>query len=284
MKKPFYHFVIPGLLVLSLFSFRLYADDDPIRLISTDAFVTELLFSLNADEYLVAVDVTSKLPDDYRPLANIGYHRTLSAEAILNLRPTQVIGSEFIGPPEVLSVLHHADINLIQLPSALTAEQLRSNITTLAKTVSRQKSATQLLEHMGMQMKLLQEKPLKNTRMAFLLSISPDTLRLAGNNTNGNAFIALTQADNVAAFNNYQNVSAESLLALKPEIIVVAGRDPENAVAEVLAANPILKHTPAGQNAQIIAIDGNTLVAGLSPSAIDEALILVNSIEARIPR
>ena len=107
MKKLFYRFIIPCLLVLSLFSFRLHAGDTPIRLISTDAFVTELLFSLNADQYLVGVDVTSKLPPGYRPLANIGYHRTLSAEAILNLRPTQVIGSEFIGPQEVLLSLIH---------------------------------------------------------------------------------------------------------------------------------------------------------------------------------
>ena len=137
---------------------------------------------------------------------------------------------------------------------------------------------------MDMQLKLLKEKPLTHTRMAFLLSISPDTLRLAGNDTNGNAFIELTQADNVAAFNNYQNVSAESLLALKPEVIVVAGRDPKSAVAEVLAAHPTLKHTPAGKNAKIIAIDGSSLIAGLSLSAIEEALILVNAIKARIPQ
>ena len=278
MKKT----LLPILFSLSLLAAPSHADNSrpaTPRLISTDAFVTELLFALNADQHLIAVDVTSKLPADYRPLANIGYHRTLSAEGILNLQPTQVIGSEHIGPPAVLSALKQASVEVLKLPSALSSEQLRSNINTLAKVVDRKDNAQQILAQMDVQLKLLQQHTLANQRIAFLLSMDPSRLRLAGSNTSGDALIGLTQGSNVATFNNYRSVSAESLLALAPDIIFVAGRSADSAVDELLSANPILKHTPAGKNGNIITVDGRTLIAGLSPAAVNEALALVKRIK-----
>ncbi|MEH6357841.1 MAG: ABC transporter substrate-binding protein [Pseudomonadales bacterium] len=277
MKK----LLLPILFSLSLLTASSHAENSrpaAPRLISTDAFITELLFALDADQHLIAVDVTSKLPANYRPLANIGYHRTLSAEGILNLQPTQVIGSEHIGPPAVLSALNKANVEVLKLPSALSSEQLRSNIHTLAEVVDRKDNAEKLLALMDSQLNLLKQNTLANQRIAFLLSMDPSKLRLAGSNTSGDALIGLTQGSNVATFNNYRNVSAESLLALAPDIIVVAGRNADSAVNEVLAANPILKYTPAGKNSNIIAVDGSTLIAGLSPAAIDEALVLVKRI------
>ena len=135
------------------------------------------------------------------------------------------------------------------------------------------------LTQMDAQLNLLQQHTLTNQRIAFLLSMNPSKLRLAGSNTSGDALISLTQGSNVATFNNYRSVSAESLLALTPDIIVIAGRDADSAVDEVLAANPILKYTPAGKNGNILAVDGNTLITGLSPAAIDEALALVKRVK-----
>lgn len=278
MNKSFTRSLVFALCCFSLSSGQVLAETTTPRLISADAFVTELLFSLDADRYLVAVDVTSVLPKNYRPVANIGYHRTLSAEGILNLNPTQVIGSEFMGPPAVISALHQADVDLIQLPSALTPKQLKNNITILAKTVFREEKATHLLEKIDIQLNSIQQQALTGKRIAFLLSMDPSKLRLAGSGTSGGALINLIDGSNVATFNNYQNVSTESILALKPDIIIVAGRTQSNAVKEILAANPVLKFTPAGQTSQIIAIDGSALIAGLSPAAIDEALVLVKAI------
>jgi len=248
------------------------------RLISTDAFTTELLFALEADHQLIAVDVTSKLPADYRKLANIGYHRTLSAEGILNLRPTRIIGSEHMGPPTVLSALEQANIDVLKLPAALSSEQLSSNISVLARAVSREHKAQQLLAQLDTQLQQLQQYSLNNQRIAFVFALDANKLRLAGSHTNGDALIALTQGSNVADFENYRSVSAESLLALAPDIIIITGRNADSGIDDVLVANPILKHTPAGKNNNIVAVDGNTLIAGLSPAAVDQALAVAKRV------
>lgn len=277
MKKLFRQLFFTALIAAITCNASAKADNN--RIISTDGFVTELLFALKADQDLVAVDVTSHLPEGYRKLANIGYHRTLSAEGILSLQPTQVIGSEFMGPKAVISALEQARVDLIQLPSALTPQQLRSNVNHLAKALSEQAQGEILISQIDNQLKRLQKNKLANKRIAFLLSMEPDKPRLAGANTSGDALIRLLGGSNVANFENYRNISAESLLTLKPDILLVAGRQQDSAVSELLSTNPVLKHTPAGKSSNILAVNGSTLIAGLSIAALDEALKLTEQIK-----
>ena len=244
------------------------------RLISTDAGATELIFSLGLDKQLVAIDVTSHLPKGHKELPNIGYHRNLSAEGLLSLQPTAVIGSEFMGPPPVIGALQQAKVQLVRLPGAKNSEQLRSNITELASALNQQKRGEHLLQEVDEQLSALKNLPLENKKIAFLLSMDTAKLRLAGQGSSGVALIDLLGGKSVANFNNYQTVSAESLMAMQPDIILVAGKNQQTAADELLKANPILLHSPAGLNGRIIAVDGSTLVAGLSVSAIEEALRL----------
>lgn len=52
------------------------------RIVSAGSAVTELVFALEQQQQLVAVDVTSSLPANMA-LPKVGYHRQLSAEGIL---------------------------------------------------------------------------------------------------------------------------------------------------------------------------------------------------------
>lgn len=63
------------------------------RIVSAGSAVTELMLALGAEKQLVAVDVTSEVPDSLS-LPTIGYHRRLAAEGLLALNPTQLIGSD----------------------------------------------------------------------------------------------------------------------------------------------------------------------------------------------
>lgn len=259
------------------------ANSEPQRLISTDAGATELIFSLGLEKSLVAVDVTSQLPKDHQPLPNIGYHRNLSAEGLLSLEPTTVIGSEFMGPPPVVSALQQARVQLVRLPSAKTSAQLRSNIDELAAALQQNERGKALIKHLDQQLSALHDLPLKGQKIAFLLSVDTAKLRLAGTGSSGVALINLLAGNSVAEFNNYQTVSAESLMAMQPDIILVAGKNISTAVDELLAANPILLHSPAGLNQRIIAVNGSTLVAGLSVAAVDEALRLAKQLNQQAP-
>lgn len=252
------------------------------RVISTDSFVTELVTSLGQQERLIAIDVTSRQPPGVDTLPNIGYHRNLSAEGLLSLRPTLVIGSQHIGPPNVIQALAAANIPLIRLPSAQSIAQLENNINTLALALARPNKGSELVQNLHATRQKLDALSLslsfKKKRVAFLLSMSPDKLRLAGLGTSGQAFIQLLGATNVANFENYQNVSAESLLAMQADIILVAGRSPSTAVETLLSAHPVIAFSTAAKSKAVLSLDGSTLVAGLSLAAVEDALRILQKL------
>ncbi len=286
ISQPFMFFIRKTKTITVLASLQLlllavpmsaYAED-PLRVISTDAGVTELIFALGLDKSLVAVDVTSQLPEGYPALPNIGYHRTLSAEGLLSLNPTMVIGSEHTGPASVMTALRQAQVKFVKMDSARNIAQLRDNVLALSAALNQTEKGQALLSSVDKKLATIDQHYMAAERVAFLLSMDDSKLRLAGRGTSGDAFIHLLKADNVAEFDNYRNISAESLLEMQPEVIIVAGRTVQHAVQSLLEANPVLAHTPAGMQQRIVAIDGATLVAGLSVSALDEAIRLMQQL------
>ncbi|MBU2964263.1 ABC transporter substrate-binding protein [Amphritea sp. 2_MG-2023] len=270
-------FICIKLMLITAVPLSVYAEQ-PMRVISTDAGVTELMFALGLDKQLIAVDVTSQLPPDYPKLANIGYHRTLSAEGLLSLNPTVVIGSEHTGPENVLMALKQANVKFVPLNSAKTGQQLEDNILQLSAALNQTDKGQALLASVNGKLAKIEQHHLAGERVAFLLAMDETKLRLAGRGTSGDAFIQLMKAENVAGFDNYRNISAESLLEMQPTIIIVAGRTADTAVPKLLAANAVLAHTPAGKQQRIVAVDGASLVVGLSVSAIDEAIRLTQQL------
>ena len=262
------------ILLLSVLS----AAEAETRLVSTDAQATELIFALGADQDLVAVDVTSHLPEGYRSLKNVGYHRNLSAEGMLSLQPTLVIGSEHMGPSTVLDTLRQANVTLLQLPAPYSVTQLQENIRRVAKQLQNTEAISRIEKKVQQHLDQLHTHNLEDRRGVFLLMMDARKLRLAGKGTTGAAFIQLTGGSNAATFDNYRDVSAESLLAMDPDFIILASQETSGLTQQFLEANPILSHSRAARENKIVSMDGSTLVAGLSLSAISEAGRIVNQI------
>ena len=58
------------------------------RLVSLSKQYSEIIYALGAQKDLVAVDLSSTYPPEIKSLPTVGYHRALSAEGILSVRPT----------------------------------------------------------------------------------------------------------------------------------------------------------------------------------------------------
>jgi len=71
---------------------------------------TEIIWALGAQDHIVAVDLSSTYPPDVRSLPTVGYHRALSAEGILSMKPTLIISDGNIGPPAVVDQLKSLNI------------------------------------------------------------------------------------------------------------------------------------------------------------------------------
>ncbi len=244
------------------------ASSVPQRLVSTDAAATEILQLLGAAHRLVAVDSSSELPAD-GALPRLGYHRALSAEGLIALAPDLVIGSEHMGPPHVLRSLASAGVPVLQLPSPDNLGTLLTNIGAIAEATGSGGGVVlaRRLQNNGEQ---LAAQALSGQQAAFLLRAEGGKLRLAGAGTAGAGFIELLGAANVAAHANYRSVTPEALLALSPDLLILADTEAAGR-KDFLARYPVLRFSPAVREGRLFAVDASTLVAGISVAAVAEA-------------
>ncbi len=77
----------------------------PQRIVCIGAAYNEMIYALGAQANLVGVDYSSTYPPEIKKLPTVGYHRALSAEGILSLRPTLIIDDNNIGPDNVVRQL-----------------------------------------------------------------------------------------------------------------------------------------------------------------------------------
>jgi iron complex transport system substrate-binding protein len=80
------------------------------RIVCISKQYSEIIYALNAQSDIVAVDVSSTYPPEIKKLPTVGYHRALSAEAILGMKPTLILQDNNIGPEHVVKQLNDLKI------------------------------------------------------------------------------------------------------------------------------------------------------------------------------
>ena len=71
---------------------------------------TEIIWALGAQDAVVGVDYSSTWPPEVKKVTTVGYHRALSTEGILSLKPTVIVTDGNIGPPTVVEQLKQLNI------------------------------------------------------------------------------------------------------------------------------------------------------------------------------
>ncbi|HFQ4899928.1 TPA: hemin ABC transporter substrate-binding protein [Vibrio vulnificus] len=246
------------------------------RIISAGSAVTELILALHAEQSLVAVDVTSQLPEG-QPLPKIGYHRRLSAEGLLALSPTKLIGSDEMGPAPVLQQLKSTGVDIEVVNTQTNVDGLKARIDQIAAILNKPQEAQQLKSQVDQQVQSLKanQPTEQKKKVLFLLIHEGRAANVAGTDTTPDAIIRLAGAINPAAdkITAYKPLSSESMVEMQPDVILVSGRSFEKLGGPdaIIKMMPLLAATPAGQNKQIITIDGAALVGGLGLKSLAEA-------------
>ncbi len=240
------------------------------RIIAVDTAAAEILIAAGLGQQLVAVDSSTQLSADMQALPRLGYHRSLPAEGILGLAPDLVIGSTQMGPPHVIDALQRSTLPVLRLEPARSVAELQTNVEQILTAVGVAEERKPLLESIRASSARLGAAAIGELRLAFVLTGGGRKLRLAGTGTGGDAFVEIMGASNVATHANYRSVTAEALLALNADAIILADTDGEN-VTRFLEQHAVLRFGPAGRRGAVFAVDPATLVAGLSLSALAEA-------------
>lgn len=239
------------------------------RVISTDPGITGIVDALGVSQRLVGIDVTSTAPAGREALPRVGYHRSLSAEGLLSLNPDLILASSHAGPPETLLALERVGVPVVTLNTPLDLDGLLLNISQIGTALEQSDAAEALVERLRQQAgaPVASKAP---APPALLLRESNGALRVAGEGTAAAALLSLGGFTNAVDFDGYRSYSPESLLAVDPQVLLVAvseGQSPD----DVMSRFPQLDFLSAVRQDRVTAVPGSALVGGLSLATLQEA-------------
>ena len=257
------------------------------QLVTIGPSVTEIVYALGVGDQIVGTDQSSKTPEDAK-VARLGYHRQLSAEGLVSLKPSRIVGTQDMGPPAVLEQLEAMGVEVTAIPGGNTLDDLYRHIETLADIFEREQEGQQLRQRLQRDItavdnlaESVRAKNGRNLRVIYMMAYGGTPL-VAGAGSTANALIALVGAENPAekSFRGYKPVTAESLLTMAPDVILVgqAGLSTAKNAEGVLRLLPGIQTTPAGRNKAVVAVDDTAIMGGFSPRIGQVALTLAKTI------
>src|SRR5689334_25145866 len=85
------------------------------RVVCVSKQINEYLYDIHAESVLVARDLTSIYPPQITKLPSVGYHRALSAEGIISMRPSMLLTDGNAGPDAVVDQAMKVGIPVLTL-------------------------------------------------------------------------------------------------------------------------------------------------------------------------
>ncbi|WP_308922424.1 ABC transporter substrate-binding protein [Janthinobacterium sp. J1-1] len=256
------------------------------RIVSVGGALTEIVYALDAQAELVGVDTTSLFPATAQQLPQVGYARTLSAEGVLSLAPTQLIATEEAGPATVLRQVRDAGVTVHVLNANNRFEGLLERVKQVGRITGRAEPATRLAQTLQQQwsgaLAGVQRRPTP-VRVLFILAHAPNQVMVGGRDTGADAMLAYAGAINVmggpAGFGGYKPLTPEAVIAARPDVVLVTdqGLKASGGVDGILKL-PGLAQTPAGKQHRIVSQEA-MLLLGFGPrmpqalAALDTAFV-----------
>jgi len=249
----------------------------PQRWVSAGGSLSEWVVELGGESKLVGVDTTSQHPASLHALPSIGYQRQLAAEGILALRPQLLLGSEEMGPPPVLEQLQAAGVRVELLSAKAALATLDSNLRRIARLLGAPQRAAeafaayrQRLQDQADWVGRAQRRQAAPS-VLLLLGQAGNSPLAGGQDTVAAWLIERAGGRNLTRHSGYKALSSEALLALDPEVVIIADRRlaGEEARQALLKQNPALAATRAARTDRLLALDPTLLVGGLGPRLPD---------------
>ena len=213
------------------------------RIVTVGGAATEIVFALGLGESVVATDLSSIYPPKARELPMVGYVRNVSPEGILSMEPDLVIATGAFGPPTARQTMEQLDVNTLWLPKLLSAEDLRGAINAIAEKLKKTAIAAEIIDNLDTQLEDASERAQQWSnrvpKVLFLLEpLGPATSGMGGGlNSKADALIQLAGGQNAAhAFKGFKPVSAESLVSMNPDLILVGQSNNHRGNAQSIKA------------------------------------------------
>jgi iron complex transport system substrate-binding protein len=215
----------------------------PQKIVSLSASTTEILFAIGAGGQVVGRDEFSVYPEAALEVTNIGaMWEELPAEAILALEPDLVVAAQIISEEQV-QALRDLGLNIYWQANPLTYEELWENLRDFARLTGHEAETEALIADLDARVKAVQEKVATVSERPSVFyeldATDPSNPWTTGSGTFIDYIITEAGGTNAASAlqGDYAQISSEQLIAVNPDVILLADA-PYGTTPESVAARP----------------------------------------------
>lgn len=273
-----YVLIIPiTLCLLSISATWIRTDSNAeMKIVSVNGAMSEIICGLGLQSSLVGVDVTSTYPESLNNVVKIGHNRSVSAEGIIALTPSLVVGMQNDLKPTVIEQLTSSSIKTKLFVQDYSVEGTKKLITDAGVYFNQVAKATSLIKQLEVDIASVKKSSVKK-KVLFIYARGAGSMMVSGTGTSVDKIIDLSGAENaISAFADFKPLTSEALIAANPDVILLfdSGLESIGGIDGLLKMQGIAQ-TNAGKNKKIITMDGQ-LLTGFGPR-LGKAMIELSS-------
>jgi len=223
-----------GTLPLALHTFIAEAGTVPLnqsRYISLAPSTTEILFALGLDDEIVGVSSYCNYPAQAKTKVKVGDFSHPNMEKIFSLKPDYIFCTGLEQAP-IIFELKRLNFN-VYVADPISMDELFNSINDIGRITDRPKEAAELIKRMKDDIKAVSSKAKlipRGKKVKVFIEIWHEPLMTAGKGSFVDELITLAGGINIAhdIERPYSNFSAEKVLNLNPDCIIMAYMDKES--------------------------------------------------------
>jgi len=270
-KKEFHS----GIVFIDEIGNKIELSKNPERIISTAPNLTEIIFAIDADDFLVGRTSFCNYPAEVNKIDVIGDMLHLNFEKIVDLKPDLIFMTVEGNTKEIYDKLKGLGIQ-IYVTNPRSLRDILKTIKNMGIILNRKEKADSLVN--SIEESLIEEssKNFERKKVIFVVSFSP--LIVAGKNTFINEMLEVVNLENIApksSISAYPMISREEVLNQNPDVIILPSSD--YTIDNILRVYPEWASLNAIKNKKIIYVDQD-LFFRPGPRFIDAIKYLSNEL------
>lgn len=250
------------------------------RIVSLAPSVTEILFVLGLEGYIVGVDDNSDYPEAALSLERVGGWIP-DVEKIVALKPDLVIASDMTSE-EVVASLEDKGLTVVYL-APKTVGGVLENIRLVGSITGRRDTAEKVVEGLERRIERITALTKKSECYQPTVYLEYYPYWTFGPGSFGDDLISLAGGRNIAAdaAAEYINLSSEYIVGSNPEIIIFTTSEYTTTTIEEIRSRPGFSTVRAVQNNRIYTIDDD-LLSRPGPRLVDALEMLAQLIHPEL--
>ena len=256
----------------------------PSRIVCLSPGATEILFALGAGKKIVGVTTLCDHPAAARRIPGVGEFFSPSLEAILAKRPDLIVATGGAQRELVLRLRQGSVPVLVMYPSGL--EGVFRDITVLGEALGRRDAADKLVGSLRARVDRLTAPYAATpeaTKPRIYFEIMADPIMSVGDTSYAGELIGLAGGVNIAraARGDYPRLSAETVIAADPDVILLSHCDKASEAAREVGKRPGWAGLKAVREGRVFADLDMDLLLRPGPRLVDGLELLIKRIHPK---